>query len=110
MTIFFFKKLYIFINKSPISIVFYIFHCLKIIFNSFKKIISIKKYANEILDGPKKKNKKTKDIKSVDHGAKQKSIYVNLQKEYDEDKELLELLSGKRKLNLLIFIKKYSLY
>ena len=56
------------------------------------------------------KDKKTKDIKSVDHGTKQKSIYVNLQKEYDEDKELLELLSGKRKLNLLIFIKKYSLY
>lgn len=58
LTTFFFKKISIFINKSPISILFYIFHCLKIIFNSFKKIILIKKYANEILDGPKKKNKK----------------------------------------------------
>ena len=45
------------------------------------------------------KDEKSKEIKSVDHGTKPKSIYVNLQKEYDEDKELLELLSGKRKLN-----------
>ena len=33
---------------------------------------------------------------------KAKSIYVNLQKEEEEDKELLDLLNGKRKLKINI--------
>ncbi len=54
---------------------------------------------------PKDQNSKTikidknkNETKSVDREIKSKSTYVNLQKEYDEDKELLELLTGKRKL------------
>ena len=38
-----------------------------------------------------------------------KSIYVSLQKEYDEDKELLDLLSSKRKF-IKYLISKFSLY
>lgn len=34
---------------------------------------------------------------------KSKSTYVNLQKEEEEDRELLELLEGKRKNFLLLF-------
>jgi hypothetical protein len=36
-------------------------------------------------------------IKNENSLSKSKSIYVNLQKEEEEDKELIDLLDGKRK-------------
>ena len=47
-------------------------------------------------------------IKSINYnnqGNKTKSTYVNLQKEEEEDKELLDLLDGKRKYIILIYIR-----
>ena len=42
-------------------------------------------------------NQKNKNKISFNNENKSKSIYVNLQKEEEEDRELLELLEGKRK-------------
>ena len=50
----------------------------------------------------KEKEKKSSSTKDVNNEKKPlggpKSIYVSLQKEYDEDKELIDLLSTKRNL------------
>ena len=43
---------------------------------------------------PKEEKKSASSDKQTKGGSK--SIYVSLQKEYDEDKELLDLLSSKR--------------
>jgi len=45
---------------------------------------------------PKEEKKSASLDKQTKGGSK--SIYVSLQKEYDEDKELLDLLSSKRNL------------
>jgi hypothetical protein len=45
---------------------------------------------------PKEEKKSSSTDKHVANGSK--SIYVSLQKEYEEDRELLELLSPKRNL------------
>ena len=40
---------------------------------------------------------------NLNNDNKSKSIYVNLQKEEEEDRELIELLEGKRK-KIILFI------
>jgi hypothetical protein len=52
-------------------------------------------------------------LKKIENQEKQdKRIYIDLSKEYEEDKELLELLEGKRKniSIIIIYLFNYSFY
>ena len=50
------------------------------------------------------------DILNEIKKVKQKSIFVNLQKEYNEDRELLELLSGTRNVSFNYILNVLSIY